>query len=272
MLKMKNYLNFFIIVSIFYSCSKYQKVLRSTDYDYKFEKAVSYYNDGDFNRAMPIFNELSTVLKGTSKIHEVSYYYAYCNYGIGDNLMAAYLFRDYTRSFPNSKHTEECAYMTAFCYYNEAPDYSLDPTNVYMAIKELQSFINRYPDSDKVIECNSLIDELRNRLSKKAFENAKQYYLTSNYKSAIIALDNVLIDFPSFDNREEVHFLLINATYDLAVNSISSKVEERLNQSLDAYYHFKDNYPDSRYLTQLEITYNKAKEKLTNLKNKKNEI
>ena len=57
------------------------------------EKAVSYYNDGDFNRAMPIFNELSTVLKGTSKIHEVSYYYAYYNYGIGDNLMAAYLFR-----------------------------------------------------------------------------------------------------------------------------------------------------------------------------------
>ena len=78
MLKMKNYLKFFLIVSTFYSCSKYQKVLRSTDYDYKFEKAVSYYNDGDFNRAMPIFNELSTVLKGTSKIHEVSYYYAYC--------------------------------------------------------------------------------------------------------------------------------------------------------------------------------------------------
>ena len=75
-----------------------------------------------------------------------------------------------------------------------------------MAIKELQSFINRYPDSDKVIECNSLIDELRNRLSKKAFENAKQYYLTSNYKSAIIALDNVLIDFSSFDNRRGSSF------------------------------------------------------------------
>ena len=199
---MRKKIQLLLFIVIITSCGKYQKILRSDDYNYKYEQAILYYENEDYNRAMPLFNELSTVLKGTNKIQEVNFYYAYCNYSLGDNLMAAYLFRNYTINFPNSKHTEECAYMTAYCYYNEAPTYSLDATNTYRAIKELQSFIDRYPTSSRVEKSNGLIDELRAKLSLKAFNNAKQYYKTSHYKAAIIALDNVLIDFSSFSNSK----------------------------------------------------------------------
>lgn len=269
---MRNLLKILLITVTLVACGEYQRVLKSDDYNLKYDKAVSYYENRDYNRALPLFNELSTVMKGTAKIQEISFYYAYCNYSIGDNLLAAYLFRNYTINFPNSKHTEECAYMGAYCYYNEAPVYSLDATNTHRAIKELQSFIDRYPTSIKVAECNELIDELRAKLSLKAFENAKQYYTTSDYKSAIISLDNVLIDFPSFNNREEVHFLIVKSTYLLAINSISSKVEERLIETLEAYSHFKDNYPDSTYLEELEATYNKTQTTLIELKQRKDEI
>ena len=269
---MRNILHISLILILLSSCSKYQKVLKSDNYNYKYEKAVMYYDNGDYNRAMPLFNELSTVFKGTSKIQEVSYYYAYCNYSTGDNLSAAYLFRNYTINFPNSKHTEECAYMVAFCFYNEAPVFSLDATNTKRAIKELQSFADSYPNSERLVKCNELIDELQYKLSEKDFENAKQYYITSNYKSAIIALDNVLIDFPSFNNREEVHFLIVKSTYLLAVNSISIKVKERLEATIEAYAHFKDNYPQSNYLKELENTYDKTKLILSELKQKSDEI
>jgi len=259
----------FLVSFILTSCGEYQKILKSEDYNYKYTKAIAYYEDGDYNRAMPLFNELSMVMKGTDKIQEVDFYYAYCNYSTGDNLMAAYLFRNYTLNYPNSKHTEECAYMQAFCYYNEAPIFSLDPTNTYRAIKELQTFIDRYPKSIRVENCNNLIDELRFKLSLKAFENAKQYYITGNYKSSIIALDNLLYDFPSFDRREEVHFLIVKSSYLLATNSISSKVEDRLQFTIDAYMHFKDNYPKSTYLKELQSIYNKTDIKL---KQNKNEI
>tara|TARA_X000000368_G_C23058364_1_gene725279 strand:- start:3396 stop:4205 length:810 start_codon:yes stop_codon:yes gene_type:complete len=269
---MRNLLKILLITVTLVACGEYQRVLKSDDYNLKYDKAVSYYENSDYNRAMPLFNELSTVMKGTAKIQEINFYYAYCNYSIGDNLLAAYLFRNYTINFPNSKHTEECAYMGAYCYYNEAPVYSLDATNTHRAIKELQSFIDRYPTSIRVAECNELIDELRAKLSLKAFENAKQYYTTSDYKSAIISLDNVLIDFPSFNNREEVHFLIVKSTYLLAINSISSKVEERLIETLEAYSHFKDNYPDSAHLEELEATYNKTQTTLIELKQRKDEI
>ena len=254
------------------SCGEYQKILKSDDYNYKYTKAVAYYEAEDFNRAMPLFNELSTVLKGTARMQEVSYYFAYCHYSNGDYLMAAYLFKSYTQNYPSNKHTEECAYMGAYCYYLEAPSYSLDATNTKKAIKELQVFVDRYQSSSRVEECNILIDELRGKLSAKAFENAKQYFITSNYKSAIIALDNVLIDFPSYMNREEVHCLIVKSTYLLAINSISTKVEERLKATLDAYAQFEDNYPESDLLKDLESTYNKTQNTLTELKENKDEI
>ena len=60
----------------FASCSKYQKILKSTDLNLKFEKAVMYYEKEDFNRALPLFEELSTAFRGSAKAEEVNYYYA----------------------------------------------------------------------------------------------------------------------------------------------------------------------------------------------------
>ena len=177
------------------------------------------------------------------------------------------MFNLYSNNYPRSIHAEECMYMSAYCYYLESPDYSLDATNNYKAIKELQNFINKYPTSDKIEECNLLLDELQLKLSKKAFENANQYFITENYKSAIIALNNVLIDFPSINNREEIYYLIIQSSYLLAVNSISAKVLERLEATLDAYNYFTDNYKKSKYLDELSIIYNKTNQKIQQLKN-----
>ena len=132
-----------LLVVLFTSCSEYQKVLKSDDFNYKYSKAVSYYEDADFNRALPLFSELTTVMMGTTKMEEVSYYFAYCHFSNGDNLMAAHLFKNYAINYPNSKHAQECSYMAAYCYYLESPNYSLDATNNYKAIKALQAFINK---------------------------------------------------------------------------------------------------------------------------------
>jgi len=60
---MRKILQIFVLTIILASCGEYQKVLKSDDYNYKYEKAVSYYEDEQYNRAMPLFNELSTALR-----------------------------------------------------------------------------------------------------------------------------------------------------------------------------------------------------------------
>lgn len=262
-MKKQNILVVFFL--LFLSCGEYQKVLKSSDVNYKYEKALEYYEKSDFARAMPIFRELSTILRATKKSEEVNYYLAYCHYNTGDFVTSSYLFKSYVQTYPNGSHLEECVYMGAYCMYLESPPHTLDDTYTKKAIEELRQFMNRYPASSKSNQCSELILELNNKLVLKAFENAKQYYITENYKAAIVALNNVLIDFPGNDYREEVHFLILKSSYDLAVNSISIKIEERLNNTLDAFLVFNDNYPESKYIKQAKRIQEQTKEILKTL-------
>ncbi len=269
---MKQFLSIFIIIASISSCSKYQKVLKSDDINYKYEQAVKYYKNAEFNKALPIFNELLPIFKGTNKAEEIAFYFAYTHYSTGDYLMASYLFNRFTINFPRSKHVEECKYMVAFCHYEEAPEFSLDATNTSLAIDKFQEFIDRYPNSDRVERCNELMDELRLNLSRKAFANAKQYHTTENYRAAIIALDNVLIDYPDVENRQEIYFLILESSYFLAINSISAKKEKRLNMTIEYYNQFIDNFPESVYNDDVKKIYDVTKINLEQLKSNQNEI
>ena len=64
---MKKILIPILFLLLFSSCSKYQKILKSTDLNLKFDKAVAYYEKEDYNRALPLFEELSTVFRGSAK-------------------------------------------------------------------------------------------------------------------------------------------------------------------------------------------------------------
>ena len=148
------------------SCSKYQKVLKSTDLPYKFDMAMKYYEDGEYYRAEVLYEELIGLYRGLGKAEEIYYYHAYCNYYMEDYIMAGYYFDNFIKTYPTSKHAEECRFMSAYCYYMNSPESSLDQSNTVRAIDELQLFINRYPESDRVAECNDLMDVLRNKLEK----------------------------------------------------------------------------------------------------------
>ncbi|HLW06402.1 MAG TPA: CDC27 family protein, partial [Marinilabiliaceae bacterium] len=73
---------------LFSSCSEYQKLLKSKDYDLKYEKALVYYEKGDYTRASTLFSELISIYRGTEKSETSHYIYAECLYGMHDYMMA----------------------------------------------------------------------------------------------------------------------------------------------------------------------------------------
>ena len=134
----------------------------------------------------------------------VYYYYAFSHYCMGDYLMASYHFRTFVRTFPTSKHAEECGFMGAYCYFLESPRYSLDQTDTKNAIRELQGFILRFPGSTRLDSCNKLIDKLRDKLEKKNFEIAQQLFHMEDYRGAIVSFNNLLKEFPDTRYREKI--------------------------------------------------------------------
>ena len=140
--------------------------------------------------------------------------------------------------------------MSAYCSYMDSPVFSLDQTNTMTAISSLQLFINQYPNSQRLDQCNQLIDELRAKLEKKAFNIAMLYYRMDDYKASIIALNNLLKEFPDTREREKVLFSILDAKYKYAVNSIPEKKKERVESVLDAYKTISTEYPSGTYANQ----------------------
>lgn len=258
---------FAFLAAIFSSCNEYQRVLKSTDLDYKLEKAVEYYEDGKYARALPILDELLTLYRGTQKAEDVYYYYAMTEFNMNNYLIAAYHFKNFYQTFPNNAFADEAAFMVGFCYTKESPTYSLEQSNTYKAINELQLYINTHPNSAHIEECNMLIDQMREKLEKKSFEIAKQYWRTEHYKAAVTALNTSMNDFPDTPYREEALFLKLDSAYKLAKNSIVSLQAQRFKQARTAYFDLVAAYPESEYMKQAERIFEEIQDSINELNN-----
>jgi len=255
----------FVVTTLFFSCSEYQKILKSSDYNLKYEKAVAYYEDGDYYRAQSLFDELVSIFKGTDKAEDILFYYANCHYQQRDYILGAYYFDNFAKTFPYSDSTQKAAYTAAYCYYLNSPRPSLDQSDTYKAIEAMQLFINKYPNSSYISEANGIIEKLRSKLENKSFENAKLYFKLGDYHAASISLKNSIKEFPDSQYREEVLYLIVKSSYLLAELSIESKQGERYQNTISEYYVFIDEYPESEYLKEIEKMYTNSVNKIKSL-------
>ncbi len=256
LMKMRNFTSVaFVLVLLFSSCNDYNKIVKSTDYEFKYKKAIEYYENGEFVRSSNLLKELINIVRGTSKADKVYYYYAKSEFGIKDYIMAGHYFKSLIKEFPRSDYAEESQFMIGYCFYLDSPNPRLDQEVTQNAIDALQLFINLYPKSDRVDEANRLIIELRDKLVYKSYLNAKLYYDLKDYKAAVVALNSSMKDFPDTKYREELMYMLLKAKYLLAINSVEEKKHERLSSALDEYFTFVDEYPDSKYKKEVDKYY-----------------
>ena len=149
--------------------------------------------------------------------------------------MSGYQFESFAAGYPKSDNVEEASFLGAKSYSMLSPVYSLDQIDTEKAIEKLQSFIDAYPNSTYLPEANVAVKALREKMEKKAYENAFGYNKISDFKSAIIALDNFIIDYPGTPYKEKALYYKLDSAYQLAINSVPAKMEERLNAAKTAY-------------------------------------
>ncbi len=255
-----------IIFSLLVSaCSKYQKLLKSTDNEKKYETAVKYFEEKDYYRAIQLFEQLQHFYRGTDKAEKIAYYYAYAHYEQEDYILASYYFKQFAVNYPHSKNAEEAAYLSAYCNYLDSPPSSLDQTVTLDAIQGLQLFINQHPGSSRVAKANELIDELRMKLETKALNIADLYFSMEDYKAAIINYQNLTKDYPDTKYREHALFRIAKASYYYAQKSFDHKKQERFQATSDALDNFIASYPESEYIKEVLQLKKNTERELQNL-------
>jgi len=253
-----------IVVLTLFSCSDYQKLLKSDDAELKYTKAVEYFDKGDFMRASTLFDAIAIYYKGTDRSETVLNYMAKSYMGQKDYYSASEYYKTYVKTYPKGKYVVESKYMIGYCYYLDSPDARLDQSATINALTALQEFLDVYPESDRVSDANKLIEELTNKLAYKAYLNAKLYYnlgnyLGNNYESAVITAQNALKKFPSTSYREELIMLILDSKFEQAVQSIEEKKIERYRNAIDEYYNYINEYPTGKFRKQADIIFNESK-------------
>ncbi len=264
MFKIKHLIISFITIAVLGlgACkSRFEKLRLSNDVAKKYQEGIRLYNKKDYSKALILFEGLVQKYRGTAEAEDLNYYYAYTLYRLKDYTTARYKFKEFADTYPASKNAEECRYMGAYCFYLDSPKSSLDQENTYKAIDALQLFINLYPKSDRAVQAAQYIANLRDKLERKAYDNAKLYfdlggYDITNYKSAVVALKNAQTEFPDIKYAEEMSLLTLKSQFMYAKNSYPSRQEERYNEAIEYYSEFAEAYPNSKLMKEA----NKLKE------------
>ena len=261
---MKKILSIMLVSAlILSSCNSYNRLLKSTDYDYKYEAAKEYYTAGKYTRSYQLLEELVMVLKGSDRGEESLFMLGMCFYNIKDYETATMYLDRYIKSYPKGEYTELARFYCGKASYMQSPDPRLDQSPTYTALSLLQDFLDFYPYSDKREEATDMIYELQNRLVIKEYDSAKLYYNLggytgnclyggSNYEACIITADNALKAYPYTRMREDLYMLILRSRYQLAQKSVEEKSEERFRQTIDEYYGFKNEFPDSKYMKEAD--------------------
>jgi outer membrane protein assembly factor BamD len=234
------------------SCkSSYEKLKASNDRTKKFQEGKRLYEKKQYTKALGLFETLLAQYRGQEGAEELFYLNAMATYKLKDYTAASYYFKEYAKDFPSSIHAEETRFLSAYCLYLEAPNFSLDQASTLKSIEAMQLYINLYPKGEHVAEANKLVDELHGKLEEKAFANAKLYYVTGNFQAAVITFGNTLRDYPDTKFAEEIEYMNAKAQYQYARNSRETRQEERFEEAKNLAVGFIEKYPTSKYLKEI---------------------
>lgn len=261
------------------SCTPTTKLLKSPDYNYKLEKAKQFFAEGNYSNASLLLDNVLPAFRNTKSGDEALFLMGMCKYLSNDFDSASELFkRYYTRSYPAGEFVDEARFYSAKSYYNSTLPTKLDQTNTYTAIDELTTVAENNPSSKYVPEVKRLIFELQDQLVEKEYMAASLYFKLggyfgncdnsggNNYQACVITAQNAIKTYPYTKRREDFAILILRAKYRLAKQSIEIKKYDRLNDTLDEYYGFVNEFPNSTHLAEAKDIYEKTDKELKSSK------
>ena len=252
---------------LFSSCGEYNKILKSTDYELKYSYAKKYFNEKKYSKSASLLDELVPIFRGTAHAEESLYLLAQSYYGMEDFQTATEYFTTYYTTYPKGEFVELARYYAGYGLYLDSPDPRLDQTQTFEAIEQLQLYLEYYPQSERVKDVQEIMFELQEKLAYKEMLAVRLYfnlgtYMGNNYQSSVITAQNALKNYPYSKYREEFMFYIIRSKYELALASVTEKLQGRYRDVVDEYFTYMNEYPEGKYVKQVQKYYDYANKRI----------
>ena len=129
------------------------------------------------------------------------------------------------------------------------------------------SFSEKFPQSKRLPEVAKYLTELQEKLAEKEYNSALLYYklgdyMGNNYLSAVVTATNALKLYPESKFKEELYFLVLKSKFMQAEKSVESKIKDRYRDTVDEYYNFINEFPNSQYKKEADRMFKKAQKSI----------
>ena len=151
-------------------------------------------------------------------------------------------FREFLTYYPTNRRADYAQYKLALAHLRQMRAPQRDQTETRDAIKELEIFVERYPNSSLMSEGKAKLREARDRLSKSDYLVGFFYFRQRWYPASIDRFQAVLKDDPEYTGRDEVYF-------HLAESYVKIKREA---QALPYYERLVEEFQRSEYLAEAQ--------------------
>jgi outer membrane protein assembly factor BamD len=236
------------------SCGSFNKLEKSTNWEELYEGANTYYQAGEYNKAIILYDKVLPVIRGSEKAELADYNYANCHFKTKRYIEAAGYFSTFYRTYNRSPLAEEALFMNAYALYLDAPDFNLDQQSSQEAVTAIQQFVTVFPGSASYERAMGMLNELQKRFEEKAYQESSLYYRLKDglypgdfYRACIVNFQNFAKDFPESKYNEELAYKLVEVGMHFAKNSVFSKKEDRLNDAIRFAGNFYLRYPSSAF-------------------------
>jgi outer membrane protein assembly factor BamD len=155
-------------------------------------------------------------------------------------LLAVNEFREFLTFYPTNARADYAQYRLGVAYSEQMLAADRDQSATRDVIKELNVFLERYPNSSLMPEARKLLRDARDRLSESSYRIGFTYYRMKWYPGAIDRFRDVLKDDPEFTHRDSVYYYLAESLRLTKKEPEALPYYERLIKEFETSEHLAD--------------------------------
>lgn len=155
-------------------------------------------------------------------------------------LLAVNEFKEFLTFYPTSPRADYAQYRMAVAYSMQMRAPERDQTNTRDVIKELQVFMDRYPNSQLMPDAKKLMREAKDRLSEANYRVGYYYYRIKWYVGAIDRFKEILKSDPEYTHRDDVYFRLAESLRLTKKDAEALPYYERLVAEFESSEHIEE--------------------------------
>ncbi len=190
---------------LFTSCA-FRQTLSPIEPEAEFERAQSFYENKKYSQAIEAFERILFYHPSSEYVDDAQYWLGRAYLEKRDYDQAVVEFEYLIRNFPNSAHLEEAYFFRARAYLLGAPGPDRDLSDLERAVRLLDEFLTRYPNSKYTEDARKEILSARNQLAKKDLENGKLYEKLKEPDAALLYYEYIVNAYPETESAAEAKF------------------------------------------------------------------